>query len=43
MGLVGYNFCGNILPMVLELRLRKVGNSAGVVLPKKALARRSGV
>ncbi|MGA2280241.1 MAG: hypothetical protein ABSG80_08065 [Verrucomicrobiota bacterium] len=25
--------------MVLELKLRKVGNSVGVVLPKKALAR----
>jgi putative addiction module antidote len=26
-------------PMVLELKLRKVGNSVGLVLPKKALAR----
>ena len=25
--------------MVLELKLRKVGNSIGVVLPKEALAR----
>jgi putative addiction module antidote len=25
--------------MVLELRLRKIGNSVGVVLPKEALAR----
>ena len=25
--------------MVLELKLRKVGNSVGVVLPKEALAR----
>ena len=25
--------------MVLELKLRKVGNSVGIVLPKKALAR----
>jgi putative addiction module antidote len=27
--------------MVLELKLRKVGNSVGVVLPKEALARLS--
>jgi putative addiction module antidote len=25
--------------MVLELRLRKIGNSVGIVLPKEALAR----
>ena len=25
--------------MVLELRLRKVGNSVGVVLPKEAMAK----
>ena len=38
-GLACYNFCGYIEPMVLELKLRKVGNSVGVVLPKEALAR----
>lgn len=34
-----YNVCSYILPMVLELKLRKIGNSVGVVLPKEALAR----
>ena len=28
-----------LLPMVVELKLRKVGNSVGLVLPKEALAR----
>ena len=32
-----YNICGYIGRMVLELKLRKVGNSVGVVLPKEAL------
>ena len=27
------------LSMVLELKLRKIGNSVGIVLPKEALAR----
>jgi putative addiction module antidote len=27
-----------MMPMVLELKLRKVGNSLGVVLPKEVLA-----
>ena len=34
-----YNVRGYIICMVLELKLRKVGNSVGVVLPKQALAR----
>jgi len=34
-----YNACGYIGRMVLELKLRKIGNSVGVVLPKEALAR----
>ena len=34
-----YNTCGYIGRMVLELKLRKIGNSVGVVLPKEALAR----
>ena len=38
-GLACYNFCGYVALMVLELKLRKVGNSVGVVLPKEALAR----
>jgi putative addiction module antidote len=38
-GLACYNFCGYVARMVLELKLRKVGNSVGVVLPKEALAR----
>ena len=29
--------------MVLELKLRKIGNSVGVVLPKEALARLNAV
>ena len=37
--LARYNFCGYVARMVLELKLRKVGNSVGVVLPKEALAR----
>jgi putative addiction module antidote len=28
-----------LLPMVVELKLRKVGNSVGLVLPREALAR----
>jgi putative addiction module antidote len=36
---VCYNICGYIVGMVLELKLRKVGNSVGLVLPKEALAR----
>ena len=39
MELACYNFCGYVGAMVLELKLRKVGNSVGVVLPKEALAR----
>lgn len=30
--------CGHIAGMTLELKLRKVGNSVGLVLPKEALA-----
>ncbi len=37
--LVCNNECGYIVAMVLELKLRKIGNSVGVVLPKEALAR----
>ena len=29
----------NGIPMVLELKLRKVGNSVGMVLPKDAMAK----
>lgn len=32
-----YNICGYTTRMVLELKLRKVGNSVGVVLPKEVL------
>jgi putative addiction module antidote len=39
MNLARYNKCDYIKRMVVELRLRKVGNSIGVVLPKEALAR----
>jgi len=38
-----YNNCGYLQFMVLELKLRKVGNSVGVVLPKEALARLNAV
>jgi putative addiction module antidote len=34
-----YNICSYTAWMVLELKLRKVGNSVGLVLPKEALAR----
>lgn len=34
-----YNICGYIGAMVFELKLRKVGNSIGVLLPKAALSR----
>lgn len=34
-----YNVCGYGLMMVLELKLRKVGNSMGFVLPKEAMAK----
>jgi putative addiction module antidote len=34
-----YNNRSYIASMVVELKLRKVGNSIGVVLPKEALAR----
>ena len=34
-----YNGCGYTPGMVLELKLRKVGNSVGVVLPKEAMAK----
>jgi len=37
--LARYNKCDYIRDMVLELKLRKVGNSVGLVLPKEALAR----
>jgi putative addiction module antidote len=33
-----YNICGYSEPMVLELKLRKIGNSVGIVLPKEALS-----
>ena len=36
--LVSYNICSYTANMVLELKLRKVGNSVGVVLPREALA-----
>ena len=39
LSLARYNVCDYIGSMVLELKLRKVGNSVGVVLPKEALAR----
>ena len=35
----GYNVCGCDLIMVLELKLRKVGNSMSFVLPKEAMAK----
>jgi putative addiction module antidote len=38
-GLARYNGCDYTVWMVLELKLRKVGNSVGVVLPREALAR----
>ena len=34
-----YNFCDYIERMVIELKLRKVGNSVGVVLPKEAMVK----
>jgi putative addiction module antidote len=34
-----YNICDYIAFMVLRLKLRKVGNSMGVVLPKEAIAK----
>jgi putative addiction module antidote len=34
-----YNFCKYDPCMVIEVKLRKVGNSVGLVLPKEALAR----
>ncbi len=34
-----YNVCDYISIMVLELKLRKVGNSMGFVLPKEAMAK----
>lgn len=37
--LVCYNRRGNVDSMVIELKLRKIGNSLGVVLPKEALAK----
>lgn len=43
LAVVGYNKCGYIQGMVLELKLRKVGNSVGLVLPKEALARLNAV
>lgn len=36
--IASYNIRGYTGPMVLELKLRKVGNSVGIVLPKEALA-----
>jgi len=32
-----YNICCYSVSMVIELKLRKIGNSAGLVLPKEAL------
>ena len=32
-------FVGTLTPMTLELKVRKVGNSLGIVLPKELLAR----
>lgn len=37
--LARYNICGYDRDVILELKLRKVGNSVGLVLPKEALAR----
>lgn len=37
-GVACYNICSYTRGMVLELKLRKIGNSVGVVLPKEALA-----
>jgi putative addiction module antidote len=37
--LARYNKCDYVYGMVVELKLRKVGNSVGLVLPKEALAR----
>ena len=37
--LARYNKCDYTDAMIVELKLRKVGNSVGVVLPKEALAR----
>ena len=34
-----YNGCGYTPAMVLELKLRKIGNSVGLVLPKEALSK----
>lgn len=39
LGFAGYNICGYTGGMVLELKLRKIGNSLGVVLPREALSR----
>ena len=39
MGIARYYNCSYIAFMVLELKLRKVGNSIGAVFPKEALAR----
>lgn len=36
--LARYNTCGYTSDMVLDLKLRKIGNSVGIVLPKEALA-----
>ena len=32
-------YVATLAPMTLELKLRKIGNSLGVVIPKEALAR----
>lgn len=34
-----YYLCNNIRIMVVELKLRKIGNSLGVILPKEALTK----
>lgn len=39
MAVASYYNCSYIVSMVLELKLRKVGNSVGAVFPKEALAR----
>ena len=39
MKLAGYNIRDNVICMVLDVKLRKIGNSVGIVLPKEVLAR----
>ena len=37
--LAGYNIWAYSGIMIIELKLRKIGNSVGVIIPKEALAR----